>query len=390
MDSSRTSYAIRQEYGTNCDQVGNDKLNLLDSNKSRNLTEVWGLRMTLPAGSRNYSYDDEMATFRTRPQKVLLVLALILLFCAPFRVSGYWLGILSLMGITIIAATGLNLITGYCGQLSFGHAGFIAVGAYTSAILTGRLHQTFFVGLICAGLLAGTLGALSALPAWKVKGWRLAVSTMAVQFIIIWVINHWTDVTGGTDGLKVSGMSIAGIDFITAGSQFVLIMIITILTIFFANNLARTRTGRAFTGIRDNERAAQANGVNLFGYKLLAFFVGCAMAGTAGALLAHSTGNINGGMFGLTQSMIYVGILIIGGFGTMLGPVLGAIIVVLLTNQLAPAIEGTNLLPAQFASDLAPMLVGIVVILFLILLPRGLTHYRPFEKKEGNLGSNEL
>jgi branched-chain amino acid transport system permease protein len=344
--------------------------------------------MTLPTGSRNYSYDEEMAIFRTRPQKILLALSLILLFSAPFWVSAHWLGILSLMSITIIAAAGLNLITGYCGQLSFGHAGFIAAGAYTSAVLTGRFNQSFFVGLICAGLLAGLLGMISGLPSWKVKGWRLAVCTIAAQCIIIWGIDHWTDMTGGTAGLTVSDMSFGGADITTAGGQFVLIMIIMILTVFFANNLARTRTGRAFTGIRDNERAAQAIGVNPFRYKLLAFGLGSAMAGTAGALLAHFSGSINGGMFGLTQSFIYVGILIIGGSGTMPGPILGSIIVILLTNQLAPAVEGTKLLPAQFASDLAPALVGIAVVLLLIFLPRGLTHYRPFTKKD-NIITND-
>ena len=328
--------------------------------------------MALPAGLRNYTYDEDTAIFRTRTQKALLWIIVILLVTAPIWVSGYWFGLLNLMGIMVIAAVGLNLITGYCGQLSIGHAGFIAVGAYTSAVLTGKFNQSFIVGLIAAGLIAGVLGMLTALPTWKVKGWKLALITAAVQFIILWVIGHWTSVTGGTDGLKVSGMKVGAIDVITPGSQFYLIMIIMGLTLFFGNNLVRTRTGRAFIGIRDNERAAEATGVNLFRYKLLAFGIGCAMAGTAGAPLAHSTGLINSGMvgmFGFTQSVIYLGILVIGGFGMMWGPVLGAIIVVLISNQLAPAILGTKLIPGDGPSWLAMIIVVVVSIVFLALLP---------------------
>ncbi len=329
--------------------------------------------MALPAGLRNYTYDEDTAVFRTRTQKLLMWLGLILLVTAPIWVSGYWLGVLNLIGITVIAAVGLNLISGYCGQLSFGHAGFIAVGAYTSAILTGRFNQSFIVGLIGAGLLAGMLGMITALPSAKVKGWVLALITLAVQLIILWVINFWTGVTGGAAGMNVGGISIGWIDVKTPGSMFFLIMIIMVLTIFFANNLVRTRTGRAFIGIRDNPRAAEAVGINLFRYKLLAFGIGCAMAGTAGALLAHSTGFINGGvfgMFGLTQSLMYMGILVIGGFGTLWGPILGAIIVVLFTNQLAPAITGTKALSTDGPSLLATIIVVVAAIVFLALAPK--------------------
>ena len=328
--------------------------------------------MALPAGLRNYTYDEDNAVFRTRTQKALWWIILLLIVTAPIWVSGYWFGLLNLMGITVIAAVGLNLIIGYCGQLSLGHAGFIAAGAYTSAVLTGKFNQPFIFGLIAAGLVAGALGALTALPSLKIKGWKLALVTLAVQFIVLWVIEHWTNVTGGTAGLSVSGIKLGALDVRTPGSQFYLIMLIMILTVFFGNNLARTRTGRAFVGIRDNERAAAATGVNLFRYKLLAFGIGCSMAGVTGALLAHSTGLINSGMFGtfgFTQSIIYLGILLIGGFGTMWGPILGTIIAVLITNQLAPSLLGTKLLPTDGPSWLATAIVVVVSIVFLALLP---------------------
>jgi branched-chain amino acid transport system permease protein len=334
--------------------------------------------MDLPAGTRNYNYAQDMAIFRTKTQKFMLVAGLLLLFISPSWMTNYWLGVVNLIGITIIAATGLNILTGYCGQLSIGHAGFIAIGAYTSAILTSKFDVPFLISFICAGLMSGIIGMLFGIPSLRVKGFYLAISTIAAQFIIIWVINHWDSMTGGFMGTSVARMSILGLELKSESSQFFFIMIITILTILFAKNLARTRVGRAFVAVRDNDLAAEVMGINLFRYKLLAFFIGCAMAGVAGALLAHWTGFINGEFFSLTESILYVGMIIIGGLGTTTGPIFGVVLIrildQLLTHQLVPFIEGTKLLPTGFASGLAPMIFGLVIILFLILEPRGLAH----------------
>lgn len=337
--------------------------------------------MALPAGVRNFSYAEDKRAFRTRTQRFLLAAVLLALLFSPVWLSNYWLGMVSLIGIVIIAATGLNMITGYSGQLSFGHAGFIAVGAYASAIITGKFHQPFLAGLIGAGLIAGLAGALVGLPSSKVKGWLLALITIAAQLIILLIINLWSGMTGGSAGLIVSAPSIGAWDLSSATSQYFLIVIIMIITLFFANNLVKTKTGRAFISIRDNERAAQAMGINLFRNKLLAFFIGCAMAGTAGALMAHWTGFVNIGIRSLPDSIFYVGILVIGGSGTMVGPILGAIIYVLLTHQLATAIEGTQLLPTGVTSDIAAIIFASVILLFVVLMPRGLV--KGFGRKRG-------
>jgi len=335
--------------------------------------------LDLPAGTRNYSYAQDMAIFRTKTHWALLIALLIILFTAPLYMGNYWLGVANLIGITIIAATGLNILTGYCGQLSIGHAGFIAVGAYTSAVLTNRLELPFIVGLICAGLVAGLVGMLFGIPSLKVKGFYLAISTIAAQFIIIWIINHWSSVTGGFVGITVPYASIGGLVFKSEGSQFFLIMSITALSIFFAKNLARTRVGRAFVAIRDNDLAAEVMGINLFRYKLLAFFIGCFLAGIAGSLLAHWIGFMNAEHFSLMQSILYVGMIIIGGLGTTLGPIFGAIFIrlldQLLTMELTPLLERSfTALPAGFATGIAPMLFGLVIVLFLVLEPRGIAH----------------
>jgi len=334
--------------------------------------------LSLPCGTRNYTYAEDMAIVRTRTQRVMLVAFLALLFTAPLYLGNYWLGVVNLIGITLVAATGLNILTGYCGQLSIGHAGFIAVGAYTSAILTGRLELPFLVGLICAGLTAGLVGLIFGMPSMRVKGFYLAITTIAAQFIIIWVINHW-GVTGGFVGIRVPYASIGGFVFDSETSQFYLIMGITALCIFFATNLARTRMGRAFVAIRDNDLAAEVMGINLLRYKLLAFFIGCFLAGIAGSLLAHWIGFVNAEHFSISESILYVAMLIIGGLGTTLGPILGVVFIRLLqqvlTVEVVPFLEGTfSALPAGFATGVTPMLFGLAIILFLIFEPRGLAH----------------
>jgi len=335
--------------------------------------------MSLPSGTRNYTYAQDMAILRTKTHWVLLIGFLVLLFAAPRYLGNYWLGVANLIGITLIAATGLNILVGYCGQLSIGHAGFIAVGAYTAAVLTNRLELPFLVGLICAGFTAGLIGLIFGIPSVRVKGFYLAITTIAAQFIIIWVINHWSAVTGGFIGIKVPYAAIGGFVFRSEASQFYLIMTIAILATFFSKNLVRTRVGRAFIAIRDNDLAAQVMGINLFYYKLLAFFIGCFLAGIAGALLAHWIGFMNAEHFTLTESILYIGMIIIGGLGTTLGPILGVVFIRLLqqvlTVQVVPLLETTfTALPAGFATGVTPMLFGLAIVLFLILEPRGLAH----------------
>jgi branched-chain amino acid transport system permease protein len=333
---------------------------------------------SLPCGTRNFSYAEDMAIVRTRTQWALLSGLIILLFTAPLYLGNYWLGIANLIGITVVAATGLNILVGYCGQLSIGHMGFMAVGAYTSAILSGKLGLPFLVALICAGIMAGAIGLIFGMPSVRVKGFYLAITSIAAQFIILWVIQHWTSMTGGFNGISVPYASIGGLVFDTEGKQFYLIIIIAALCIFFAKNIARTRLGRAFIAIRDNDLAAEVMGINLFYYKMLAFFIGCFMAGIAGALLAHWTGSISADNFSFMNSILYVGMIIIGGLGYTLGPILGVIVIQLLqvaVTKMTPFLQTTfPAMPSGFATGIAPMLFGLVIILFLIFQPRGLAH----------------
>ena len=333
--------------------------------------------MGLPCGTKNYTYAEDMAIMRTKTHWALLIGLLAFVFTAPLYWGNYWLGVANLIGITAIAAIGLNILLGYCGQLSIGHAGFIAVGAYTAAILTNVLELPFLVGLIAAGLMAGFIGLIFGLPSLRVKGFYLAIATIAAQFIIIWVINHMK-ITGGFIGIGVPYASIGGFVFDTEASQFYLIMVIAVMCTFLAKNLTRTRIGRAFVAIRDNDLAAEVMGVNLFFYKLLAFFIGCFFAGIAGSLLAHWIGFMNTEQFSLMESILYIGMIIIGGLGTTMGSILGVIFIRLLQQGMmfvAPTIEAAiPALPVGFATGIAPMLFGLIIVLFLILEPRGIAH----------------
>ncbi|MDD5604846.1 MAG: branched-chain amino acid ABC transporter permease [Dehalococcoidales bacterium] len=336
--------------------------------------------MHLPAGIRNYTYAQDMAIFRTKTQWAMLGLLLVALIVVPLFMANYWLSIFNIIAITIIAALGLNLLTGYCGQLSIGHAGFIAVGAYTSAILTGQYEVPFLFGMLGGGLMAGLTGVLFGLPSLRVKGFYLAISTIAAQFIIMWVISQWGSLTGGFIGLNVPAAEIFGYQFTGQLSKYYLIMAICVIAIFVAKNLARTRQGRAFVAIRDNDLAAQVMGINLFRYKLIAFFTGCFFAGISGALLAHCYyGFLNPEFFSFKESILYVGMIIIGGLGTTAGPIFGVVFIRLLERllslELVPFLESTiTVFPSGWASGITPMLFGLVIVLFLIIEPRGLAH----------------
>jgi branched-chain amino acid transport system permease protein len=334
--------------------------------------------MSLPTGTRNYSYAEDMAIFRTRTHWLLFIALFLVLFTTPLWFGDHWLGIANRIGITIIAVTGLNILTGYCGQLSIGHAGFMAVGAYTSAVLTSRFDVPFIVGLLCAGVLAGLIGILFGMPSLRVKGFYLAITTIAAQFIIIWVIEHWTSVTGPNGILDVGPASFAGITLRTVTNEFYLIFIIAVIVIFAGKNIARTRVGRAFVAIRDNDLAAEVMGVNLFRYKLTAFFIGCFFAGIAGSLLAHTSRSISPDYFQFKDSILFIGMIIIGGLGTTIGPIFGVLFIRLLdelVTQLSPSLQAAfpKLLPG-FTSGIAPMLFGLAIVLFLIFEPRGLAH----------------
>jgi branched-chain amino acid transport system permease protein len=329
----------------------------------------------LPSGTFNQGYAQDMAIFRTRTHWVMLIAFIAFLFACPLFFGDRILTILTIIGITVISVHGLNILTGYCNQISMGHAGFMAVGAYTSAILTAKLGFSFWAALPCAALAAGIVGIIFGLPSLRIKGFYLIMATIAAHFIIIWVILQLSGITGGTDGLAVPRPEIGGFVFKSKSSYFYLVMIIACLGTFLAKNIVRTRVGRAFIAIRDNELAAEVMGVNLWSYKLVAFFIGCVYAGVAGSLLVHYVAFATTDQFPFMNSVWYLGMLIVGGMGSTAGAIFGAVSLKLLDElvTIVGPVLSTAVAP-QAAASLSLIMRGLVIILFLIFEPRGLAH----------------
>jgi branched-chain amino acid transport system permease protein len=326
------------------------------------------------SGTFHESYSQDMAILRT-PAWGVLALFLALLAVSPLFCSDRVLTIMTMIGIAVISVHGLNLLTGYCGQISIGHVGFMAVGAYVSAILTAKLGWPFWVALPCAGLAAGVAGLVFGLPSLKIKGFYLIMATVAAHFIIIWFVLHLRTLTGGADGMNVPKPKIGSFVLQSKASYFYLVMVLACLATVVTTNIARTRVGRAFVAVRDNDLAAEVMGVSLFSYKLQAFFIGCIYAGVAGSLLVHYYGFASVDQFPFIDSVWYLGMLIVGGMGSTTGAILGAVSLKLLDEVVTivgPILSAA--VAAQAAASLALITRGLIIVFFLIFEPRGLEH----------------
>jgi branched-chain amino acid transport system permease protein len=331
--------------------------------------------MVSRSGTFHESYAQDMSIFRTRRDWGILFAFLVFLSICPLFFSDRILTIMTMIGIAIISVHGLNILTGYCGQISIGHVGFMAVGAYVSAILTAKLGWSFWAALPCAALGAGIAGLIFGLPSLKIKGFYLIMATIAAHFIIIWLILQLRGVTGGADGLPVPKPKIGSFVLKSKASYFYLVMAFTALSTLLASNIVRTRAGRAFVAIRDNDLAAEVMGISLWSYKLQAFFIGCLYAGVAGSLLVHYIAFASVDQFLFMDSVWYLGMLIVGGMGSTSGAIMGAISLKLLDEMVivvGPILS--KAVAAQAAASLALITHGLIIILFLIFEPRGLAH----------------
>ncbi len=326
-------------------------------------------------GTFQESYAQDLAIFRTKLHWGVLFVFLVFLFTCPLFFSDRMLTIMTMIGIAVISVHGLNILTGYCGQISIGHAGFMAVGGYTSAILCAKLGWPFWVALPCGALAAGIAGLIFGLPSLKIKGFYLIMATIAAQFIIIWTIIQLRSITGGPDGLSVPKPAIGSIVLSSKTNYFYLVMVVTCLATLLAKNIVRTRAGRAFIAIRDNDLAAEVMGISLWSYKLQAFFIGCVYAGVAGSLLIHYYSFASTDQFPFMDSVWYLGMLIVGGMGSTTGAIFGAVSLKLLDElvTMAGPVLSAAVAP-QAAASLALISHGLIIIIFLIFEPRGLHH----------------
>lgn len=332
----------------------------------------------LPAGTYNVKYQEDMAIVRTKLQWGLVALLVVVIAIIPFFVSGAVLSFLIMIACTIVAVHGLNILTGYCGQISLGHSAFIAVGAYASGILTTRLGFPFWVTLPLAGIAAGLVGMVFGAPSLRVKGFYLCITTLAAQFIIIWVIMNTESWTQGTRTLFVPPPTIGGFVFDTDMRYYFLAMGVAGLATLLAKNLARTGMGRAFIAIRDNDIAAEGMGINIYYYKMLAFFIGCFFAGVSGSLYGHYVMGISIEYYTLMDSIWYLGMLIVGGMGSALGVILGVVVIRglwELVMRFGPLAVGVlPMIGPEFSAAIGMFLIGLVIMLFLVFEPRGMAH----------------
>lgn len=373
-----------------------------------------------PAGVFDTRYEQDIALDRTRGDRALslggflLLLALPLISSAgPFGLSIFplhWLGTINHIAILTIAVQGLNILIGYCGQVTFGQAAFMAVGGYTSALLGIHFELPFWLALPIAALFTGFVGILFGLPALRVKGFYLAMSTLAAQFIIIWLISFPLEgITNGTRALtgipaptfgptlqELHSIPVVGpqpllfvarrgpLTFSSAAEMYYIIVPVSVFLMLAARNIMRTRAGRAFISIRDNDLAAELLGINVFSYKLQAFFLCSVYAGIAGALMAYNENSLSVTSFFIDSSILYLAMLVIGGGGFPLGPLFGVTIFQTLTIILIPAFApGISAVlrvllpfiqPSNLSSALTLILRGGVLLLFLIFEPRGVAH----------------
>ena len=331
-----------------------------------------------PSGYLIEEYGQDLAIVNTRAQTVILILLLALVFALPLFLSDAWLSWFVSFSVYLIAALGLNITTGFAGQISIGQAAFMGFGAFTGAALITQLQWPFILCLLCSGLMAAGIATIFGFTSFRLKGFYLALVTIAAHFFLPFAVFHLPQWTGGHTGLRLPIPTIAGIALDTTAKWFFLVIAITIITAFLTKNLERTRIGKAFIAVRDNDRAASAVGINVPFYKLLSFSLGAFFAGIAGFLMVSRFGNCDTAYFSLLDSIWLLGMLIVGGMGVVSGTIFGVGLLRLInygTARLAPSFSAAfPLLPFEAASGLLYIVYGLVIIFFLIFEPRGLNH----------------
>ena len=254
----------------------------------------------------------------------LVIYGIIMGLTSAGMLSAFWQLNLIFAGINIILAASLNLINGYTGQFSLGHAGFMAVGAYVGVVLTTNFHAVFPVAILAGGIAAGLLGALIGLPTLRLRGDYLAIATLGLGEIVRIVIIN-VPYVGGAAGFK-------GIQHLT---NFTWVFFLMLATLFLIKNFVNSRHGRACLAIRENEIAAESMGVNTTVYKVLAFTIGAFFAGVAGVLFGHNMYILSPASFTFMQSFNILIMVVMGGLGSMTGSIAGALVVTFLSAALA-------------------------------------------------------
>jgi branched-chain amino acid transport system permease protein len=325
------------------------------------------------------TYAADMAIYPLPLARWTLAGVVALLVVLPLSLSEYYLSILNLILIAVVGALGLNILVGYTGQISVGHGALMSVGAYTAANLITRLHAPFWLALPAGGMMAAAIGAVIGVPSLRIKGLYLAIATLAGQLIIEWTINHVPWISGGIQAsIDVPRPSVLGTQLKTQTQLYFFLLFFAALATLGMINLARSRIGRAFIAIRDQDVAAEIIGIDIFRYKLLSFAVASFYAGVTGVLYTYYLGVANYEQFQINVSIDYLAMIIIGGLGSVLGSIFGAIFVTMLpiaTRWTLESLGGLIFSPSELANiipNLRVVIFGALIIVFLALEPEGL------------------
>jgi branched-chain amino acid transport system permease protein len=335
------------------------------------------------AGQFKTTYRSDQQVFPIRQDRIAVAIFLAVAFVAvPLLANQYWLSaILTPFLIYALATLGLNILTGYAGQLSLGTAAFMAVGAFMAYNFELRIAwMPTLVSFALAGLCAAAVGIVFGLPSLRIKGFYLAVATLACQFFVLWALQRigWFTNHSASGVITAQKITIAGYTFDTPASKYMLTLFVVTLLAVAAKNMLRSETGRKFMAVRDMDLAAEVIGIRMMQTKLLAFAISSFYCGVAGALYAYTyLGTVEPEAFNLDLSFRILFMVIIGGAGSILGSFMGAAFIVLLPiflNTVAGPIERSLgiTLPAGLMSNLELIVFGTLIIFFLIVEPHGL------------------
>lgn len=320
-------------------------------------------------------YSQKTQIFRTLFKKFWLLVLLLSAFSLPYVSGRYMTYIATLALVTVIGSIGLNILTGCAGQISLGHGAFLAIGAYSYTLLVSKMGLPFWLSVLAGGGISGAVGIIVGLPALRMKGLYLAMSTLAFHCIIEQIIMNWESLTGGYQGLNVPVASLGGFLFKGEIRVYYLILIFAVALTFVGGNIIRSKFGRAFAAIRDRDLAAEAIGISLTNYKLMAFFISSVYGGIAGSMMAICLGRISPYDFTLILSIVYISMIIVGGLGSIVGSILGALAITLLPFGLSGASDIIQpyypLISTKFA-DVKILAYGITIVFFLMWEPDGL------------------
>ena len=332
-------------------------------------------RVPRASGYFRIDYRQDFALVQTARERVALAVFAAALLVFPFLASPFGLDLACQVFLACIGALSLMLLTGYAGQISLGHAGLLAAGAFTAGILFRETGAPFWITLPSAAFVGALLGVVFGLPSLRLRGLYLAVSTLALHFVVVYLGGEYETKRGFSTGIVIDPPSLGPVALTDGRAWYFVLLSAAAATLLVCLNLARSRTGRAWQAIPAHETVAEALGISIAGYKLLAFVISSAITAVAGALFAYYRGFVSVEAFSLFLTIQYVAMVIIGGMGSWLGALLGAAFVTLFPYWIEAALFA---LPGarRYAGELFAVnfsAFGLVMILFLMFEPLGLT-----------------